>query len=227
MKTVVALVVLVYALSPVLAQQVETRKVGSFSGVRSSEGVDVYLKHGDTEEVRVEVTGTDPGNVITEISGSYLKVHMRDGGRFRSVDATVYVTYTTLDKLSASSAGNIFSDGVIRGRTLDLNASSAGSIEVELDVTTVNVSCSSAGDVELKGRAHKLTADASSAGEIDADELDADEVVAEASSGASIKVSVRKSLEARASSAGSIRYRGNPDRSHTNSSSGGSVKKSN
>lgn len=209
-------------------QETETRKVEPFTGVKTQEGVDVYLKKGDKESVRVEVTGTTPDNVITEVSGSYLKIHMKEGvGRFTRVDAKVYVTYVNVNKLSASSAGSIFSEGTIKANTMEISASSAGSIEVNVDANSITSSASSAGDVELKGRTQSLSADASSAGEIDAYDLDAEKVEAEASSGASVKISVSKALSARASSGGDIRYRGNPDKSVTNSSSGGSVRKSN
>lgn len=225
MKRFWAFVVVAFSFLPVVAQQSETRNVGSFSGVKTSEGVDVYLKPGEQEEVRVEVTGTDPGNVITEIAGSYLKIHMKDG-RHRGA-AKVYVTYVNLDRLSASSAGSIFSEGPIQARSININASSAGSIEVTLDAGSATVSSSSAGDVELKGKVRDLEVDASSAGEVDAYDLEAESVKASASSGGAIKVSVSRSLVAHASSAGSIRYRGSPERSNTNSSSGGSVRKSN
>jgi len=227
MKNFCSLILVVFAFFNAAAQQTESRDVSSFSGVKAAEGVDVYLKKGDKEHVKVEVTGTDPSNVITEVAGSYLKIHMRDDGRYRNVDAKVYVTYVAVDKLSASSAGSIFSDGPISAKSMEINASSAGTIEVTLDAGTVDVSSSSAGDIELKGKVRSLTADAASAGEIDAYDLQAEKVSAEASSGASIKVSVKDALQAQASSGGSIRYRGNPDTSNTNSSSGGSVKKSN
>ena len=42
-------------------QESETRNIGSFSGVKVTEGIDVYLKRGDKESVRVEVTGTKLG----------------------------------------------------------------------------------------------------------------------------------------------------------------------
>lgn len=226
MKNFWALIAVFFSFFTVAAQETDVRQVGSFSGVKAAEGIDVFLKEGDKELVKVEVTGTDPSNVITEISGDYLKIHMKDG-RYRSVDAKVYVTYVKLDKLSASSAGSIFSEGTIDARTLEISASSAGSVEVTIDAGSVKVSSSSAGDVELKGQAKTLLADASSAGEVDAYDLDAQVVSAEASSGGAVKVNVAESLEARASSGGSIRYRGNPDRSNTNSSSGGSVKKTN
>lgn len=227
MRNIWALVVVMFCVIPACAQQTETRQVRSFSGVSAAEGIDVYLKKGDKEEVKVVVEGTDPSNIITEVSGSYLKVHRKDGRYPAGIDVQVFVTYVNVDKLSASSAGSIFSDETINARDMEISASSAGTIEVTVEAGTLEVSSSSAGDVELKGRARVLSVVAESAGEIDADELDAEEVEAEAASGGSMKVNVSQSLKAEASSAGSIRFRGNPDRSITNSSSGGSVRKSN
>lgn len=226
MKKSWALILIVFSFFNAAAQQTEERDLEAFTGVKAAEGVDVFLTKGDKERVKVEVTGTDPSNVITEISGSYLKVHMKDG-RYRSVDAKVYVTYVDLDKLSASSAGSIFSEGTIKTRLMDISASSAGSVEISIEANSIEVSSSSAGDVELKGKATRINIDASSAGEIDAYDLEAEEVDARASSAGSVKIHAKESLHAHASSGGSIRYRGNPDRSNTNSSSGGSVKKSN
>lgn len=226
MKKFCAFVALVISFSSVLAQQTETRTVGSFSGVKAAEGVDVFLKQGDKESVKVEVDGADPSSVITEVSGSYLKIHMKDGRYRNNVNAKVYVTYVRLEKLLASSAGSIFSEGTIQANSLEISASSAGSIEVTVDARSAEVSSSSAGDIDLKGKVESLTADVSTGGEIDAYDLKADRVQAEASTAGSLKVSVVQSLDAQASTAGSIRYRGNPDRSITNSSTGGSVKKS-
>lgn len=209
------------------SQETETRNLSSFTGVKAAEGIDVYLKKGDKESAKVEVTGTRPENVITEVSGSYLKVHMRDGNYRGKIQAKVYVTYVSVDKLSASSAGSIFADGTINARSMEISASSAGTIEVTVEAGDIEAGASSAGDVELKGKTRSLHADASSAGEVDAYDLDAENVEAEASSGGAIKISVSKALEANASSGGSVRYRGNPDKNNTSSSSGGSVKKSN
>jgi hypothetical protein len=224
MKTTSAFAILWLSAFLVWGQQSETREPGSFSGVRVSEGIDVFLEKGDRESVRVEVEGTALSNIITEISGGYLKIH-RKGSLFGDIEARVWVTYVNIDKLSASSAGSIYSEQPIQARNMLINASSAGSIEVALDAGSADVSCSSAGDVELKGKVRKLKLAASSAGEVDAFDLEADEVDAEASSGASVKFNVSHSLKARASSGGSIRFRGNPETSNTNSSSGGSVRK--
>lgn len=221
--------ILVFAITSLsLAQETQTRNVGSFTGVKVAEGIDVYLKKGDKESVRVEVYGAKLESIITEVSGGYLKVHMRDENRGREhVNVKVYVTYVKIEKLQASSAGSIFAEGTIDTNSLEISSSSAANVEISINAGDVEVSSSSAGEVEIKGKAKSLTAEASSAGEIDAYDLETQKVNADASSAGSIKVNVTGELNAQASSGGSIRYRGNPDRSNTNSSSGGSVKKSN
>lgn len=208
------------------AQDSEERKVGSFAGIKVSEGIDVYLKKGDREEVRVEASGTRISNVITEVSGSYLKIHLESGNIRGKVNVRVYVTYVNVNRLYASSAGNIFADGVLRTNDLVLQCSSAGNIEIEVDARSVEASASSAGQIELRGQTKSFEGDVSSAGQISAYDLESDEAEARASSAGSIKLSVKSELNANASSGGSIRFRGNPSRSMTNSSSGGSVKKS-
>jgi hypothetical protein len=206
------------------AQKSQNREVGSFSGIKVAEGIDVYLKKGDKPAVRLEVTGTDPENVITETSGGYLKIHMASGS-YRNRTVKVYVTYVELDKISASSAANIFAEGTIKTRSLSISASSAASIDLSVEGEAVTVSASSAADVDLRGKAARLSIDVSSSGEVDAYDLEAESVTIQASSAGSAKIHVTNELNAQASSAGSVRYKGNPSRSNTNASSGGSVKK--
>lgn len=224
------LLVLTLFLVPFLgmAQSSETRSVEPFSGVKSGEAIDVYLKKGDKESVRVETSEGYLKNVITEVSGSYLKIHLRENNFFHNnPNVKVYVTYVNLDRISASSASDVFSDGVIKTESLDIQASSAADVELKIEAVKVTVRASSAADVILEGTAKTIDADASSSGEIDAYGLQVESADASASSAGGIKLSVSQSLEAGASSGGGVRYRGNPQRTNTHSSSGGSVKKSN
>jgi len=209
------------------AQQTEVRQVGSFSGVKSGEAIDVYLKKGDRESVKVEVTSAKLSDVLTEVSGSYLKVHMRSGVYRNRGTIKVYVTYVSLNKISASSASNIFSEGMIKANLMDISVSSAAQIELQIESENLTIDASSAGDIVLEGKAKSLEVEASSAGDVDAYNLESERVEASASSGGSVKINVTKELDAQASSGGSIRYRGNPMKTNSDSSSGGSVKKSN
>jgi len=230
MKKYLAIILISYTATISYAQQTETRTIGSFTGVKATEAIDVYLKKGDKESVRIEVSNGSTKDVLTELSGSYLKVHLKDRedrNRPKDMEVKVYVTYVRLEKLSASAAGTIFTEGTIKASSMEISASSAGTIEVSLDVESVTVSSSSAADVELKGKARGMVLDASTAGQIDAYDIQSENAKASASTGGSVKLSVEKELTAHASTGGSIRYRGNPDKSITDSSTGGSVKKSN
>jgi hypothetical protein len=210
----------------VFAQTSETRQLGTFKGVKVGEAIDLYLKKGASESAKVEVERVDLKDVLTEVSGGYLKVHIRDNNYRNRGTVKVYITYVTLERISASSASNVFSEGTIKAGVLDIGASSAANVELTVDADELSVDVGSAGDVTLEGKARSLYIEASSAGSIDAYNLECEKVDATASSAGSAKFTVTKTLKAQASSGGSIRYRGNPTSSNTDSSSGGSVKKS-
>ena len=221
------IIVLAFTFSWAVAQKSETRSLPEFTGVKVMEGIDVYLKKGDKESVRIEVTGTDLANVITEVSGSYLKVHMREGRYHGKMEVKAYVTYVNVDKLAASSAGTIFAENTLAAGEIGISPSSAGSTEVTVEASRREATASSPGSIELKGKCKSMILDVASAGKIDAGDLQCDHVEAEASSGGSAQVNALKSIVARASSGGSVRYRGNPEKQNNSSSSGGSVRRSN
>lgn len=227
MKNQALIVLFCLVLSASFAQQSETRALNSFKGVKVGEAIDVYLKKGDKESAKVEVTGVSASDVLTEVSGNSLRVHMRDGNYKNHRTVKVYVTYVSLDRISSSSAANVFSEGTIKATSMDISASSAASVEISLNAESVTLDVSSAGDATIEGKAKSLTVEASSAGSVDAYNFECEDVDVSVSSAGSAKISVSNHLDAHASSGGSVRYRGSPTKTNTNASSGGSVKKSN
>ena len=79
------------------AQSRDTRNLSSFSEISVSEAIEVELVKGSSEKAEVEVTGTDAENVLTEVSGDRLKVHMASGN-WKNVNAFVRVTYKELER---------------------------------------------------------------------------------------------------------------------------------
>lgn len=206
-----------------IAQHSEVRIPGSFTAIKVSEGIDLYLKKSNRESVKLEVEGTDPENVITELSGEYLKIYLKPG-HYRHLKVKALVTYVQLSRLTASSAAHVYSDDPVQSSYLRINASSDATIELSIEAEEAEVHVSSAADVGLKGKATKLIADISSAGSLQALDCRADVVVVEVSSAGMASVHAIKELEARASSAGTIRCKGNPPRFLTHSSSAGKIK---
>lgn len=226
MNKVGIILLLVVVTSGAFAQQSETRELGKFSGIRVGEAIDVYLKKGDKESARVEVDGVSPSDVRTEVSDNTLRVQMRPGNYRGRHSVKVYVTYVEIKRISSASAANVFTEGVLKATTLEITCVSAASVELKLEADKVTIDVGSAGDVTLEGKARSLLVDAGSAGSVDAYNFECENVEASAASAGSAKINVTKSLKADASSGGSIRYRGNPATTNTESSSGGSVKKS-
>ena len=208
------------------AQESEIRDVGAFKGVRTGEAIDVYLTKGKKESVKVEVKGIDLEDVETKVSGGELKVELASG-RFRNHNVKVYVTYVNLQSISASSAASIYGEGIIKSQNLDIRVTSAADIDLTVDAIELNLSVSSSGDLDVKGQADAIVVSVSSAGSVNAYDLQSKKGTIKVSSAGSVKVYVTDEISAEASSGGSVRYRGNPSKSATNSSSGGSVKKSN
>lgn len=208
------------------AQSVENRSIGSFHGIKVSNAITVYLQKGNSTAVRVEADGIDLDEIQTNVEGGILKIYLRKGN-FRNIDVQVTVTFTNLDMLAASSASAIFSKDVIKTDRIEVMASSAATIEVVLDAREVSLNASSAADLEVSGKAGSVQIDVSSAGDIDAYDLIAQRAQVTASSAGEAKVSVEQEINALASSGGSIKYQGNPQKSSTDSRSGGSVRKTN
>jgi hypothetical protein len=223
MKSVYVIALLLFFSISTFAQQSEERDVGAFSEIKVGEAIDLYLIQGSAEKLRIEADADDIDDVETRVSAGTLKIGMKPGNYRHSVK--VYVTYRKIDGITATSASNVYSEGVLRADKLELSVSSAASAELEVDADQLNISASSSGDVEISGKANRAQVKVSSAGDVDAYDLVVNEMSVTASSAGDAKVFVKNSIQAHASSGGSVRYRGNPSQSQTDSSSGGSVRK--
>lgn len=203
----------------------ETRDISEhFTGVRGSAGLDVYLEKGSETKVVVEADENLHDLIITEVNNGFLKIRTRSNIS-RAKAKKVYVTYTELDALEASSGADVIANSVVKAEKLSLSSSSGADLEVEIDAREVTASTSSGADLKVFGRAKYFTADASSGSDLNAKELSVQKCRAEATSGADITVNVREDLDARASSGGDIRYYGNPTSVNKKDGHSGGIRK--
>jgi hypothetical protein len=200
------------------------RKLADFTGIRVSAGIDVYLKQGNSETISVEADDNIQEYILTEVRDGILsvftEVSIRDAERKR-----VYVTMKEVTSIKTSSAGDVFGESPIKCDRLELSASSAGNIKLDVSANDIKVNISSSGDITLNGEARMLEADLSSAGSLKASDLNVKEADVSVSSAGDADINVSERLTARASSAGDINYRGNPKYIDAHSSSAGGVHK--
>jgi citrate lyase gamma subunit len=198
------------------------RNAGHFTGIRVSSGIDVYLKQTGSESITVEADENLHEYILTEIRDGVL--HVYSDANIREAEMKrVYVTMKDIRSLKTSSAGDLIGESPVTADELELSASSAGDIKLELKAETVNIDISSSGDMTLSGEADMMDADLSSAGDLNAYGLAVREADVSVSSAGDADITVTEKLRARASSAGDINYRGNPKYIDAHSSSAGGI----
>ncbi len=198
------------------------RTAGSFSGVRVSTGIDVFLSQGDKMSLSVEADENLHEYILTEIKDDVLHVYTEVNIR-KAEMKRVYVSMKEIDYLSTSSAGDLIGETPVRSDNLRLNASSAGDIKLEAYAKNVEVDISSSGDMTLTGEADILKGDLSSAGDLNAYDFKVREADIDVSSAGDADIYVTERLRASASSAGNINYKGNPKYLDAHSSSAGGI----
>ncbi|MEO9967105.1 MAG: head GIN domain-containing protein [Reichenbachiella sp.] len=229
MKKIMILSMLTALTFGAFAQETETRQFDNFSAIEVGTAIELIITQGNTNEAIVEVNDIDLEDVITEVRGSELNIKRRSRNNTNNTnnrgEVVVRLTYKSIDELSVNSAASIYSKSVIKATDFELNASSAGNAELELDVTDLRVKVSSAGSLELSGTCASMDLDASSAGKLDGYDLVCGAIKADVSSGGSGRVSVKDKLEVDAGTGGSLYYKGDPDKVLADTNLGGRVQK--
>ena len=196
----------------------------SFTSIKATEGLDVYLTQGNEESITVEADENLHDLILTDIEDGVLKIHTsKNIGRASS--KKVMVTFKEVSGITSTSGSDVFSTNTINADHLELKSTSGS--DMKLDVSTENLICksTSGSDMKLSGKTEKLTAEATSGSDIKAGNLIAESSQVKATSGADITVNTSKELTASASSGGDIKYYGNPEKIDKNNSSSGSIRK--
>ncbi len=201
------------------------REIQSFRAIQASAGLNVYVTFGKAEkEVRIVADENLHQYIRTEVHGGLLKITSERS--IRDAEARdVYVHAGEIKEIKVSGAARLTGKNLLKTDRLQVDVSSAGDLDMEIDAGSVVADVSSSGKAVLRGQTENLDADVSSAGRLEASELEARICDAEASSAGDLNIFVTGELTAEASSAGSIRYKGEPVRLHTETSSAGSILK--
>jgi len=220
------IVALMFISTLAIAQDKETRDLSNFEELRVSEGIKLVAQKGTENKIEIEVDYVDLEDVITEVRGGKLHVHM-DRGRYRRKRVLATLTYTgDLRDVTANTAAEITFKDKLTGRSLDISTSTSGFVEVDVDVERLDLSASTSGRIDIKGKTEDIRAGASTGGTIYAYDVEALEGSAKANTGADVRLSIEDYLHASAGTGGSVRYKGRP-KTDVRTNTGGSVRRTN
>ena len=203
----------------------ETRDVTeSFTTIKASEGLNVYITQGSNEAITVEADENLQELILTDIEEGVLKIHCKKQIG-RAAAKKINVTFTALSELKATSGSNVYTTNTITSENLVLKSSSGSNMSVNVNANALTCDSSSGSNIKVSGKTVSLVAEASSGSNIKAGNLKAESSEVSASSGANLTVNTSKALVAKASSGGGVKYFGNPETVDTDKSSGGSINK--
>lgn len=195
---------------------------GDFTKISVSNAIDLVVEQSDLTEIVVEADDNIQKDINIKVENGTLIISSKHNS-FRVTKKRVTVKMPKINKLDASSAATVTNNGTILSEDIDLETSSAASMDLNLESDNVTVDSGSGSTINLKGKALRIRASASSGSSLNAHGLFANEVHAEVSSGGSINVHPIVSLKAEASSGGSINYDIAPKTIEKTSNSGGSI----
>ncbi|MBD0833318.1 head GIN domain-containing protein [Aestuariibaculum sediminum] len=195
-----------------------------FTGIKASEGLDVYVTQSDKVNVVVEADENLQDLIITEVDNGILKIHTKKNiGRSKAKKVTV--SFKDITSIKSTSGSSVKGTNTVVENDLILESSSGS--DIKIDVNTHNLTCktSSGSDIKVSGNTKSLSVESSSGSDFKGANLIAESSQVKASSGADITVNTLKDLTAKASSGADIKYLGDPEIINKDSSSSGSVKK--
>jgi hypothetical protein len=195
----------------------------SFSSIKATEGLDVYLTQSTTEAISVEADENLHDLILTEIEDGVLKIHTKENIG-KATSKRVNVNFKAVSSITSTSGSDVYSTNTITADRLDLKSTSGSDMTLDVNTSVLNCKSTSGSDLKLSGKTIKLVAEATSGSDIKAADLNAESSEVRATSGADITVNTSKALTARATSGGDIKYYGNPETVDKSDSSSGSVK---
>lgn len=197
-----------------------------FDRIEAGVATQVILIPDNVYHVEVKGSKEDVRDTYSELVSGKVKVFVkRDKEIRRDYNAVVEIHYKgQLREIEAHSAAEIRSMGAtVKAGNLEIKASSAAKIELDVKCDELNLDVSSAADVTLTGTAKNIDVDCSSAATADLQNLKVDTADIDVSSTGKVTVNAN-TIDADVSSVGTLRYVGSPNFSKLETSTGGSVK---
>ena len=193
-----------------------------FSKIKVSTGLDLYLTQGTSNKITVEADENLQDLIITEVENGVLKIYS-EKNIWKAKARKVYVTVKILEELSATSGADVYAKETIKVSNIAISATSGAFIQIYLDANSMETNATSGADIKVSGNAENHTSSATSGASIDGYELISKNGTAGVTSGAGIKMYASETIVARATSGGSISFKGNPKKVSKTSNSGDSV----
>ena len=223
LKKLLIVFVVFATITSAFAQETDTRGLREFDQVFTYDGVSVQLVPSDKNEVIVSGPSTE--KVVTQVSGSTLKIKMNFGSNFKGEDNHIVVYYSSvLKEIKASEGSSITSNHEIESKNgLTIRAIEGAEIELKVNIKNINNRIATGGEILLTGINENLTVNINTGGSFDGRKLKSKYGEVKIATGGKAKVYVTDILDASVTMGGNIYYYGDTKTVNESISLGGSI----
>ena len=161
---------------------------GSFSAIKISNGIDLYLSQYDNETVAVSASEQQyKDGIKTVIANNTLLIYYNNEKKWvNNKKLKVYVAFKDLQKIEASGSSDIYVAGTVEVNNLVLDLSGSSDFKGDVKVSALTLNLSGSSDVKISGSANDVAIQSSGASDVNGYELIAEKCTAKASGASDI-----------------------------------------
>ena len=229
-KFIIILFLLNFCVSSIYAQMTEeVRNISNFKGIHISSGIDLYVRQGSVESVKVVADKDRMEKIKTEKEGDILKIFAGSSKGWFNFEfdwnnkktVKVYVTVKDLNSIAATGGSDVFSEGKLDLIKLDVKATGGSDIKLVLDADELTCETTGGSDVTLSGTATVFKASATGGSDLIAKNLRSNFCSISSTGGSDAYVWAEKEISISATGGSDVYHKGGA-RVVKSSSTGGS-----
>lgn len=198
------------------------KKVGDFNKVTAFDQITVDLIASKENKVVLSGTNSDVVEVVNKNGELKLRMPLTNLLKGNQVNAKVY--YTDLTAIEANEGSQISSDSSIKAIGFDIIAKEGSKIDINLEVSNLNVKITSGGIVKTAGTAKNQDVVISAGAIYEAKELITEQTVISINAGGEATIFATELADAKARAGGDIMIYGNPSQVNKKTFAGGRIK---
>ncbi len=187
----------------------QERIVPEFTGIEVGGAFNVYLTIQQKTTLTIEADENLLENITTEVKGNVLKI---DSKKIKNASKlNIYLSTPSIENIDAGGASTVIGENTLTAQLLEIEASGASHIELNVNVDEIITKASGASFIKLTGSANKHTVNASGASDVIAINLETKNTNANSSGASGISINATEAVESSSSGAGNITVAGNPE----------------
>lgn len=211
----------------------EKRNVSGFHGIEVATGISLVLTKGNTEDVAVSASKTEyRDKIVTRVEKGVLKIYYENkigsinfNNHSQGKELNAYVSYKSLDQLTATTGAEVEIDGTIDAQSFDLTANTGAEVNGKINAAKLKVNQDTGSKITLSGTASQFEADGDTGSKFMGEDLNTMTCDISVNTGAKVWISAEKELKVKANTGGMVKYKGSASVTEMKTHTGGSVTK--